>query len=77
MEKKIIIWEVVKFCHLIILGEIIQKLSMVVKNKKSHPSPRQLSRDDIVQQCQQFDQVSVIMCFFKMLLKLLLFLLYI
>jgi len=45
--------------------------------KENRPAPRQLSRDDIVQQYQQFDQVSVIICFFKILFKLLLFLLYI
>jgi len=45
--------------------------------KENHPALKQLSGDDIVQQYQQFDQVSVIICFLKILFKLLLFLLYI
>jgi len=45
--------------------------------KENRPSPRQLSGDDIFQQYQQFYQVSVIICFLKILSKLLLSLLYI
>jgi len=30
--------------------------------KENHPAPKQLSGDDIVQQYQQFDQVSGIIC---------------
>jgi len=41
--------------------------------KENRPAPWQLSEDDIVQQYQQFDQVSVIICFLKILFKLLLF----
>jgi len=41
--------------------------------KENRLTPRQLFEDDIVQQYHQFDQVSVIKCCSKILLKLLFF----